>query len=160
MDFFEPKSLYQGDIEPRPHLWDIMTRRLGITKGIEGWSRLQRLLNKKLVLEWVEEDESRTRSVSEEQKDLLWHLFHNLYQDLTRLPNRATWGQYVDEWKGYMEKYLRLEVKDRNQSPSRSSQSGRMLISLLDGLRRMEVLNMETTLENFIQTYLGERFYC
>ncbi len=151
--FFETRSLCQGEVEPRPHLWDLITRRLGITKGVEGWRRLQRITDKKLVLEWVEEDEAGTKFVSREQIGLLWNLFYELYRDLAGLRETATWSQYVEVWKGLLEKNLRLGAEEGNELRSRSKQSGEMLISLLEGLRRMEEIKAETSLEDFIQTY-------
>jgi ATP-dependent helicase/nuclease subunit B len=77
---------------PRPDLWDVLTRRLGITKGAEEWARLKRYLDRDLEFTATAEDDEQARkiSIAAEQVAVLWRVFRELHHDLSGLRTEAS----------------------------------------------------------------------
>ena len=109
-------NLPSGNSDPRPDIWDALTRRLGITKGADEWARLKRYLQRDLKLTRGDEqnDEIRTLTVDSRQAAVLWRLFTEIEHDLSRLPAEASWSQYVELWQGLLKKYLGLDCAERD----------------------------------------------
>ncbi|MCZ6620506.1 MAG: exodeoxyribonuclease V subunit gamma [Deltaproteobacteria bacterium] len=153
--FFNIRSFCPDGLTPRPDLWDLFTRRMGITKGLSGWRRLERHLNRDLILTEAEyENEAlRTLTVSASQVRILWDLFTNLYEDLESLPREASWSQYVSAWKGLLQKYLEISNGTKTQGPSQEDQVRAEVLNTLERLVGLDVINTKISLVHFIQTY-------
>lgn len=153
--FFDTRSFCQGEAAPRPDLWDLLTRCLGITKGPQEWLHLERFLNGEMILtESEDEDEEfRTLTVSTSQVRILWNLFTELHRDLGALPIEATWSHYVTAWKALLQKYLGVFDDGEGQAQSREEQVREAILSTLEDLAGLDAINAEISLEHFIQTY-------
>lgn len=153
--FFDTRPFCPGTLSPRPDLWDLLTRRLGITKGVEEWRRLERTLSGDLILEEEsgEDHDPRTITVSTGQVRILWDLFHALRRDLDSLPVEGTWSQYVGRWKGLLEKYLGIaEITDRRER-GREDEIRAAILDQLEGLSGLDAIHPRISLIHFIQTY-------
>src|SRR5262245_40598846 len=97
-----------GSALPRPDLWDVLTRRLGITKGFDEWRRLERFVAKeiRLAASSGDEEDSRVLHVPAIQVGILWEVFCALYRDLSSLPGEASWSGYVSAWIQLLESHL------------------------------------------------------
>jgi ATP-dependent helicase/nuclease subunit B len=153
--FFNTSSFCPDGITARPDLWDLLTRRMGITKGLDGWRRLERHLNRDLILtEAEDEDEDpRTISVSASQVRLLWDLFTELNRDLESLPREASWSQYVSAWKELLQKYLGISSGNETQAPSQEDQVREAVLNTLERLVGLDAISTKISLVHFIQTY-------
>ena len=153
--FFDTRSFCPEETAPRPDLWDLLTRRLGITKGPEEWLRLERYLNGEMIVaESEDEDEDpRTLTIPTSQVRILWNLFTELHRDLSALPVEATWSHYVSAWKALLHKYLGVSDNGEGRGQSREEQAREAILNTLEGFTGLDAINPKISLEHFIQTY-------
>lgn len=141
--------------EPRPDIWDLLTRRLGITKGADEWARLKRYLDRDLKLTAGDEenDEIRTLTVDSAQAAVLWQLFVQLEHDLSRLPLQASWSQYVGAWQELLKKYLGLDCAERAAFGASNEKIVTAISDSLTGLLRLDPIQPKVALPQFVQTW-------
>ncbi|MFQ5683642.1 MAG: PD-(D/E)XK nuclease family protein [Candidatus Binatia bacterium] len=153
--FFYTQRFCPEETMPRPDLWDLFTRQLGVTQGLEEWRRLERHLNGEVILtEDADTDEDhRTLTVPASQLRILWKLFTELYRDLDTLPKEATWSHYASAWQELLHKYLMLSDESVGTGDSQEKQAREMILYGLEGLAGLEAINPKVTLEHFIRTY-------
>ncbi|MFQ5849034.1 MAG: PD-(D/E)XK nuclease family protein [Candidatus Binatia bacterium] len=153
--FFNIPPFRTDGITPRPDLWDLITRRLGITKGLGDWHRLERHLNRCLTLAQSEDDDgdSRTLTVSAGQLRILWGLFTELQRDLSALPIEASWSEHVRSWKVLLQKYLGISDARETHARSKEEQIRDAILNTLDGLAGLDAINPKVRSDHFIQTY-------
>ncbi len=153
--FFNIRSFCPDGLTARPDLWDLLTRRLGITRGLEGWRRLERHLNRDFILtEGVDEDGApRASTVSSAQVRILWDLFTELYRDLESLPIEASWRQYANAWKELVNKFLGISDGNETQAPSQEDQTREAILNALERLVGLDTINPKISLVHFVQTY-------
>jgi ATP-dependent helicase/nuclease subunit B len=86
-------------IEPRPDLWTLAVRQLGITRGLDEWQRLAAAAQDGLVLEAGAEmddgetEPERSRSIAPSQLHLLWRLVSGLLEEIRALPASGSFGE-------------------------------------------------------------------
>ncbi len=148
-------SLLPADSEPRPDIWDLLTRRLGITRGAEEWARLKRYLERDLTLTTGDEETSGVRAltVNSAQAALLWRLFEEIEDDLSRLPPRASWSHYVGLWQQLLEKYLGIECRKRAAPAANADKIVGAISASLTSLLRLDPVQPEITRAQFLQTW-------
>lgn len=96
-----------GAAEPRPELWDVATRWLGIGRGMGEWRRLERHRDSGLDLNLVdEEDEGRRLRVEPEQIGALMDAVEALHADLSGLPREGAWSDLADRWRAVIDRFL------------------------------------------------------
>ncbi|MGH7768042.1 MAG: PD-(D/E)XK nuclease family protein, partial [Candidatus Binatia bacterium] len=136
----------RGQPAPRPDLWDIATRRLGIGKGAQDWGRLEKYLARDIALAEGDEEESepRTLHVPGEQTRALWSLFTELRADLEALPREAAWSRHVSAWRELQTKWL-----DLGAAPA----AAKVIEDVLGRLAALDALGASVTLAHFLETY-------
>ena len=93
--------------EPRPELWDVATRSLGIGRGLDEWRRLERYRGAGLDLSLVdEEDEGRRLRVWPEQIGALMDTVEALHADLSALPQEGAWSDLAARWRAIIDRFL------------------------------------------------------
>lgn len=139
---------------PRPDLWDLLTRRLGITKGVEEWRRLEGYLDKELILAESREENPIPKAVTIEntQIRILWDLFNDLYRNLESLPQEASWSQYSSRWKLVLKKYLDISAEEKTPWLSREERARRAVLDILESLSGLDAINPKVSLDYFVQT--------
>jgi ATP-dependent helicase/nuclease subunit B len=140
----------RADVGDRPDLWDLVTRRLGIAKGIEQWRRLETHLEKDVALPEEDDDEGKPKGgvIPAEQARSLWRLFTRLHRDLEQLPKEATWSFYVGKWQTLQHTWLANGNRDETQKP--------VADKIEEVLRRLAVLDAvgeNVSLSHFLETY-------
>jgi ATP-dependent helicase/nuclease subunit B len=152
--YFNLDILTARAVTPRPDVWDVLTRRLGITKGADEWKRLRRYLDRDLEFDEGEEatDEIIKVKVTSEQIGILWRLFVVLHEDLSCLPAEASWGQYIESWKNLLQKYLSLSETETAKANSPDSEVKRAIFETLTGLATLDAINRNVSLLQFVQT--------
>ena len=150
--FFNLDPFSSGSALPRPDLWDVLTRRLGITKGFDEWHRLERFLEKEIRLTQSsgEEEESRVLSISATQIGILWRVFCALYSDLCSLPREDSWSGYVGTWKQLLEKHLKLQDPMADQ---RNEEIQTKVTQTLERLATLDAVTPKTSLQHFSSTF-------
>jgi ATP-dependent helicase/nuclease subunit B len=150
--FFNLAAFSPQGAAARPDLWDLLTRRLGITRGFEEWRRLERYLEKDLHVPEDSETEEQPRSVTvpAEQLGILWKIVRALHQDLSILPPRASWSEYAAAWKALLEKYLALKTPETLSSPDDRVRAE--AIATLDRLAALDLVSPGVSLRYFAET--------
>jgi ATP-dependent helicase/nuclease subunit B len=135
-------------IAPRPDLWDLATRGLGIGKGVEEWRRLEKYLARDVMLaKSAEEDgEPKTIRVPAEQLRLLWNLFSEIRADLDALPEVASWSRYVETWNELQKKWLRIDSTE-------STPAAQAIGGVLERLSALDAVTGTTSPTHFLETY-------
>ncbi len=153
--FFDTHPFCLEEIVARPDLWDLLSRRLGITQGAEEWRRLEKYLSGEVNLAQgkYEDEDTRRLIVSAPQLRILWKIFTELYRDLEALPSEALWSHYVNVWKALLQKYLRISGDGNGQGNSKDKETGKAIVDILERLAGLEAVNPNVSLEHFIQTY-------
>lgn len=137
----------------RPDRWDWATRRLGITRsdpedgGLGEWRRLERAAQRGLHFPGIEETESIYQTCPPEELNLLWHLVRGLHADLSSLPERAGWGDYVAAFTRLLPMYFDFPVGDGTAG---AENAGTVQAAVLDCIRsaeRLTQLDEEVSLE-------------
>ncbi|MDE0342525.1 MAG: exodeoxyribonuclease V subunit gamma [Deltaproteobacteria bacterium] len=94
-------------VEPRPELWDVATRSLGIGRGMGEWRRLERYRETSLELNLVdEEEEGRRLRVDPAQLGALLDAVEALHGDLNALPRQAAWSDLAARWRAIIDRFL------------------------------------------------------
>ncbi len=152
--FFNSRPSAPEKIPPRPDLWDLLTRRLAIGKGIEEWRRLEKYLLQDVVLAESadEDDQARKLTVPANQVQALWHLFGELHGDLESLPKEASWSRYVEMWQDLQKKWLGVDPQAATQGPS-VRQTVAAVGEVLQRLSALDAVGGKVSLAHFLETY-------
>ncbi|MGH9891691.1 MAG: PD-(D/E)XK nuclease family protein, partial [bacterium] len=152
--FFAGASSAPEKIAPRPDLWDLATRRLGISKGIDEWRRLEKYLARDVVLAESRDEESEPKklAVPADQVRALWQLFTELHGDLESLPKDASWSRYVRLWKDLQEKWLNIDSQAAAQISS-GREVAQVIGDVLERLAALDAVDDTVSLGHFLETY-------
>jgi len=136
----------------RPDRWDWATRRLGITRGdpedggLGEWRRLERAAQRGLNLPRLEEAESIYQSCPPEELNLLWHLVRGLHADLSSLPERAGWGDYVAAFARLLPMYFDFPTVDGTMPAEDAGTVQAAVLDCLGSAERLAQLDEEVSL--------------
>lgn len=119
-------------IRARPDLWDLVTRSIGITKGIQEWKRLDKYVSEGYTLQ---REESNVQAIKGEELEGLKRFIISLKDDIDSLPPASSWDEYVERFLLLLNKYIRVE------DPVRDTLLSMKAYSMITG---------ETTLLEFI----------
>ena len=104
---FNSPGILGGAAEPRPELWDVATRSLGIGRGMGEWRRLERYRDNGLQLNLVdEEDDNRRLRVEPAQVRLLLDTVEALHAELSALPPAGLWSDLAARWRSIIDRFL------------------------------------------------------
>jgi ATP-dependent helicase/nuclease subunit B len=143
-----------GEIAPRPDLWDLATRELGICKGVQEWRRLQRYAGRDLILSQPSDDEQpRVVRIAAAQILCLANLFNAVWSDLGALPRRASWTQYAGAWKALLKKYLGIFAKNETEPERPEELIGAAILAILDRMAGLDAIQAEVSLDDFSRTF-------
>jgi ATP-dependent helicase/nuclease subunit B len=81
---------------PRPDLWGFASRRLGMTKGKNEWTRFFRVLEKEGGKQEGRQKGAKLNAMSHEQIYACGETLRVLFDALDRLPQRASYDEFVD----------------------------------------------------------------
>ncbi|MFN3531640.1 MAG: PD-(D/E)XK nuclease family protein [Candidatus Brocadia sp.] len=179
------------EVVPRPDLWDILSRRLGIRGDILCWlSRLEQakvmtpesvnLVNEKPVSKedtntnestvphsWEggarggkntfsdDEETGRRIHIPPDQIVLLENILRTVSNDLSSLPEKASWMIMGQKITHFLQKYIRIPTEGMNPKDTERD----LLIldkiwELLRTLCTLDCLGEEVTLDQFIDTFI------
>jgi len=150
--FFNRLSSAPERIVPRPDLWDLATRRLGISKGIDEWRRLEKHLVRDVVLAEGSDEESEPKkfAVPANQVQVLWQLFTELHGDLESLPKEASWSRYVEMWQELQKKWLSMDSQPQSSSGRSAAET---IGEVLERLSALDAVGEKVSLIHFLETY-------
>lgn len=96
-------------LEPRPDIWDMVTRSIGISKGINEWERLDRYIADGFALRDEEDDKDGSQVIGGDQLEGLKRFVTSLRADFAELPEISSWRDYADRFKTLIRKYIDVE---------------------------------------------------
>jgi len=95
-------------VEPRPHLWQLAVRALGITRGEEEWRRLAQAARVEVWAGEQEEDDEDGRriGVERDQLQVLWKRVSRLLRDCLALPAEGGFAELTDAFEELISGHL------------------------------------------------------
>ena len=175
--YFKTPAFDRKGVTPRPDLWDILSRRLGIRGDIECW--LSRLDQAKSELQessgvdsetYVSEtgaegngggfvaDDEETGShirIPANQIEFLEKILRKLSTDLSSLPEKASWVVMSLSIAHFLQSYINIPIDGMNPDDQKRDQ---LIINkiweLLHTLCTLDCLNEEITQDQFVDTFL------
>ena len=125
-------------VEPRPDIWDYVTRSAGISRGISEWERLDKYIRDGLVLNEKDEESAETHRISGDIITGLKNFVSSLNEDFDNLPEISSWDDYAERFEGLIQKYIAAEG---------------FIIEGLYSIREFRLISSEVTLNEFIDTF-------
>ncbi|MBI3605606.1 MAG: exodeoxyribonuclease V subunit gamma [Nitrospirae bacterium] len=135
------EKLMPKGTEPRPDLWDILTRQIGVSKGAEAWRRLEGY------------DRNREGDVPPGQARILWAIFNLLDRDFRSLPEKASWPEFSGRWKALLIKYFGLFESPEENQVGREAPVILQVMNILDQLSGLHEFDQEVSLPLFRKTF-------
>ncbi len=139
--------------QPRPDLWDLATRELGICKGIQEWRRLENYSARDLVVSQYLNDDQVRISITADQIRHLVHVFKTLRDDLNALPPQASWCDYATAWKERLHKYLGIGANRESESLPSAERVGAEILAVLDRMAGLDVWRDSVSADYFSRTF-------
>jgi len=160
-------------VSPRPDLWDILSRRLGVRGDIECW--LSRLGQAKAISgEHIRDTESRfgkegnvgfgdnsdedtggRTHIPIDQIELLENIICKLSDDLSALPEKASWSAMSGSIAQFLQRYIHVPSDGMNaDDQKRDLEIHSKVQELLHTLCALDCLNEEVTQDQFVDALL------
>ena len=136
--FCKTRSFCPEGVEPRPDLWDFVTRSIGISKGLAEWSKLDRYVRDGFVFQGRGEDEGGRQVVSGAQIEGLQRFVLSIQDDFDALPEKSSWRHYAELFQAFIRKYIHEEPFIREA---------------LFSLKEFDLIRREVLLSDFIDTF-------
>ncbi|RMH09864.1 MAG: PD-(D/E)XK nuclease family protein [Nitrospirae bacterium] len=100
---------------PRPDVWDLATRRLGIVKGWMEWERIPAMLHQKDAFSRELETDHLKSVADAEQLAGLWTAVSTLRERLEQFPACTSWGEFVDLTAAFLSWLFGLDLSGYEQ---------------------------------------------
>ena len=140
--------------ELRTDLWDLATRELAICKGMKEWHRIDRYTVEGMKLSRVsDDDERRFVEIPAAQLRALATILKGLQNNLSSLPERASWTDYAHSWKKLFTKYLGIEPEPAGDFNAADISIHKRIIEILDQIAGLDAVQDDVLLADFIETF-------
>ena len=103
------RSFCPDSIEPRPDIWDIVTRSIGVSKGINEWNRLDKYITDGFIIHGEKKDEDEGEKVIGAQLEGLMSFVQSVSRDFSDLPEVSSWGNYVERFMMLIQRYVEID---------------------------------------------------
>ena len=147
--FLRFSSACPTPVTPRHDVWDVATRRLGITKGMDEWTRLTRYLKKDLPLRNDDDGELVGPRLSCEHIQNLWMAVSALASSLQSVPDSGTWEDYSEQVQRLCDEWLEGSADSPGVQANDSHPLLESVAQALVELRRLSAIRREVTLVDF-----------
>lgn len=139
--------------------WEVITRRMGITKGLDQWRRLAAPTNHDMVRSNADceaDDRPPFARIPTEAMQSLWDIVKDLHADLQRFPDRARWADFVELVSELCDRYLNIpsEGCSIDRTGTLIDQGGSAVVQVLrrglDDLRALTAIEPEISFADFV----------
>jgi ATP-dependent helicase/nuclease subunit B len=139
----------------RTDRWDLLTQRLGITRGPEEWRRLKKRLDRGLIVAEAEADDDGFNLIEIPPNEMraLWKIFAALHADLATLPDEASWAEYTRRWRLLFNKYLGIGEPPADPRSTEERVAAK-LHSIFNALEKLAAVTARASLDCFIEAAL------
>lgn len=149
-----PTLAVGGGSAPRPDLWDIASRRVGITRGLDEWRRLTAFLEEGLPLRDDEDGTGESPRIPADQIRGLWSAVSTLADALSVFPGSASWAEYADEAQALFERFVESFVEEAAvPSADGPREVAVALHDKLDELRQLSRIGNTVSLADFAEAF-------
>lgn len=146
--FSVPRSATIAGVEPRPEVWDVLTRVLRITRGLGEWNRLVRYVDAGIRLGLVDEAEGKPLAVPPEQVRMLLATVRSLHDRLTGLPSEGSWSELSGRWLEIAHEFIRMGG-DAGGAPGAVQQ---VIEEIFERTAALEAVSARTSLAYFTRS--------
>ena len=153
LPFLRLSSACPSMVTPRHDVWDAATRRLGITKGMDEWTRLTRYLEKDLPLRDDDDGELLGPRLSCEHIRNLWTAVSTLAFSLQSVPDSGTWEDYGEHVQRLCDEWLDESAGGSDGQVNDSHPLLEYVAQALVELRRLSAIHREVTLVDFTAAF-------
>jgi ATP-dependent helicase/nuclease subunit B len=151
--FLRLSSVCPSHVTRRHDVWDVATRRLGITKGMNEWTRLTRYLKTDLPLRDDDDGELVGPRISCEHIQNLWTAVLALASSLESVPDTGTWEDYSERVQRLCDEWLDGSVGGPDGQANVTDQLMENVAEALLELRRLSAITREVTLVDFTAAF-------
>ncbi|MEP6888246.1 MAG: PD-(D/E)XK nuclease family protein, partial [Nitrospirales bacterium] len=151
--FLRLSPVCPSNVTPRHNVWDVATRRLGIIKGMDEWTRLTRYLKKDLPLRDDDDGELVGPRISCEHIQHLWTAVSALASSLQSVPDSGTWEDYSEHVQRLCDEWLDGHAGGLDGQADDSHQLLESVAQALVELRRLSAIHREVTLVDFTAAF-------
>ncbi len=150
--YFKIPVFHYGGIIPRPDLWDILSKKMGIRSDITCWlSRLRQIKSLQFPKPADGEEIEKYPGIPEGQVTFLENILCTLSNDLSSLPEKASWKDMCHRITYLLKTYVRIP----SEGITREDKKRDFLIldkisELLRTLQNLDCLQEEVTQDQFI----------
>ncbi len=168
--YFKIPSFDPAGVIPRPDLWDILSRRLGIRNGVECWlSRIKQWKAPSAEMPDPDKEEAKSDKdmplddeetgkhihIPTVQVELLENILRAVSNDLSSLPEKASWTVMAQKITRFLRCYIHIPSEGMNpEDGERDLLIFEKLDELLHTLCILDCLGEEVTLEQFSDTFI------
>ncbi|HET7059435.1 MAG TPA: PD-(D/E)XK nuclease family protein, partial [Nitrospiraceae bacterium] len=147
--FVRLSSVCPSNVAPRHDLWDVASRKLGITKGMDEWKRLTHYLKKDLPLRDDGDGELVGPRIASEHIQSLWNAVSALATSVQSIPDLGTWEEYSDHVQRLCDEWLDATAGGPEGQTNEVDQLMENMGQALVELRRLSDITPEVTLVDF-----------
>lgn len=105
-----PKSKNQP--KPRPDLWDLRSRQLGIIRGLDTWSgSFRRLVDTGKI-----SGEDQEIEIDPKQAGILLGILEKLQGDFEAFPREDSFAGWAETFRSFLSKYLNIDLTNDNEA--------------------------------------------
>ncbi|MBA2251259.1 MAG: exodeoxyribonuclease V subunit gamma, partial [Nitrospirales bacterium] len=151
--FLRLSPVCPSNVTPRHDVWDVATRRLGIIKGMDEWTRLTRYLKKDLPLRDDDDGELVGPRISCEHIQHLWSAVSALASSLQSVPDSGAWEDYSEHIQRLCDEWLDGSAGGSDRQADDSHQLLKSVAEALVELRRLSAIHREVTLVDFTAAF-------
>ncbi len=155
---FDPE-LTRG-LDPRPDLWNLAVRALGITRGEEEWHRLSATAAVEARTGHGGDGDWEAGSVTIEaaQMRLLWNVVERLIRECRSLPAQGGFAELTDAFEALIESHFHVPGLTAAGPASAQEDTGQegvgaAIRDVLEELRRLELVGGVVTWEDWAATW-------
>ena len=147
--FLRLSSVCPSNVTPRQDLWDVASRKLGITKGIEEWKRLTHYLKNDLLLRDDDEGELVGPRIASAHIQHLWNIVSVLSSSVQSVPDSGTWDEYSEHVRRLCDEWLDASAGSPDGHTTEIDRLMENIDQALVELRRLSDITPEVTLVDF-----------
>ncbi len=132
-----------------PVLWDLLSRKLGITQGLSEWLAKLKPTEKEGFSFSPKEEQERGLTISGEQVSILVNILTELKSDTEKLPKQNSWKNYVTIFQKLLEKYITIPETDIEDQAL-----FQQVLEVLHSCTQFDQVNDKITQTEFLETFL------
>ncbi|WP_447983238.1 PD-(D/E)XK nuclease family protein [Nitrospira sp. Nam74] len=151
--FLRLSSVCPSHVTPRHDVWDVATRRLGITKGMDEWTRLTKYLERDLPLRDDGDGELVGPRISCRHIQNLWAAVSALASSLQSVPDSGTWEEYSEHVQKLCDEWLDARGGGPDGQANVTDQLMECVTQALVELRWLSAITREVTLVDFTAAF-------